>query len=368
MKKLALLLLAPLLLTNCGSKEGDGVFKDQFDRAGMLANWADNLVIPAFENYVSKLETMDAAVSTFNTAPTINNLATLRTAWLDAYKAWQWVDMYEIGKAEEITLRNYTNVYPLNVADMTTTLLSGTYDLSSVNRQDEQGFPALDYLLHGLAETDEEIVAFFTHEIDGAKYRQYLEDVSARMLSLSQSVLDDWNNGYRDTFVSRSGSSATESVNKLVNDFMFYYEKHLRAGKVGIPAGVFSTNPLPDRVEAYYSGHSKVLFNEALNAVQAFFNGIHFDGSANGLSLDDYLTELNAVRQGADLANLIDTQFDDSRVMAATLNADFAVQVNANNTAMLETYDELQANVILMKVDMLQALNINVDYIDADGD
>lgn len=35
---------------------------------------------------------------------------------------------------------------------------------------------------------------------------------------------------------------------------------------------------------------------------------------------------------------------------------------------MLQTYDELQKNVILMKVDMLQALNINVDYVDADGD
>jgi hypothetical protein len=35
---------------------------------------------------------------------------------------------------------------------------------------------------------------------------------------------------------------------------------------------------------------------------------------------------------------------------------------------MLETYDELQRNVILMKVDMLQALSIDINYVDADGD
>ena len=35
---------------------------------------------------------------------------------------------------------------------------------------------------------------------------------------------------------------------------------------------------------------------------------------------------------------------------------------------MLQTYDELQKNVVNMKVDMLQALNIRVDYVDADGD
>jgi hypothetical protein len=35
---------------------------------------------------------------------------------------------------------------------------------------------------------------------------------------------------------------------------------------------------------------------------------------------------------------------------------------------MLSAYDALQRNVVFMKVDMLQALNINVDYVDADGD
>lgn len=368
MKKLIVLLFVPMLLVNCGSKDGDGMDADRFDRAAMLTNWADNLIIPAFSDFVTQLQTMDDAVAAFSASPSTQNLTDLRTAWLDAYKAWQWVDMYDIGKAEKITLRNYINVYPVASADMVATLLSGSYDLSSVNRQDEQGFPALDYLLHGLAETDEAIVAFYTDGTDGAKYKQYLKDVSARMLSLSQSVLDDWTGGYRDTFVDRSGSSATESVNKLVNDYLFYYEKHLRAGKVGIPAGVFSTNPLPDRVEALYSGHSKVLFNEALDAAQAFFNGIHFGNTTDGISLDDYLLEVNAVREGEDLAALIDGQFSTSRTAAIGISDDFSTQVGTNNTLMLQAYDALQANVVYMKVDMLQALNINVDYVDGDGD
>ena len=35
---------------------------------------------------------------------------------------------------------------------------------------------------------------------------------------------------------------------------------------------------------------------------------------------------------------------------------------------MLQTYDMIQENVVLMKVDMLQLFDIKVDYIDADGD
>jgi hypothetical protein len=32
------------------------------------------------------------------------------------------------------------------------------------------------------------------------------------------------------------------------------------------------------------------------------------------------------------------------------------------------TYDELQKAVVLLKVDMVQKLNITIDYVDADGD
>ena len=35
---------------------------------------------------------------------------------------------------------------------------------------------------------------------------------------------------------------------------------------------------------------------------------------------------------------------------------------------MTKAYDELQKVVVLLKVSMLQAFNVNVDYVDADGD
>ena len=35
---------------------------------------------------------------------------------------------------------------------------------------------------------------------------------------------------------------------------------------------------------------------------------------------------------------------------------------------MLQTFDVIQEGVVMMKVEMLQKLSINVDYVDADGD
>jgi len=74
------------------------------------------------------------------------------------------------------------------------------------------------------------------------------------------------------------------------------------------------------------------------------------------------------LKNGADLTQLINDQFESARNQAQELNPNFAEQIETDNTKMLATFDELQKNVVLLKVDMLQALDISVNYVDADGD
>lgn len=361
--------LVGILLIGCSDDEG-GVATDNFDRKAMLVNWADNIIVPGYESYISKLEILNTAAQTFTSSPSSENLTALREAWLNANLAWQKVGMFEIGKAEAITLINFTNIYPTNTSDLINTIESGDYDLTSVNKQDEQGFPAIEYLLYGVRETDQEIVDLYSQEMANHPYKIFLLDLIERLETLATSVLDDWKNGYRDTFVNNDGSEATSSVNKLVNDYIFYYEKHLRAGKVGIPSGVFSGSIAPEKVEGYYSGKSKVLFNASLDAMQAFFNGRSADSNltVEGEGLKTYLDFVQDISEGEDLGTLINAQFGQARSQAEPLPENFSTQVETDNAVMLQVYDELQKNVINMKVDMLQALNIRVDYVDADGD
>ncbi len=363
-----ILLVAVFIFLICCSEDSPGETGDDFDRKSMLQNWADNTIIPGYKNYVSRLSNLSASVNIFNSSPTPESLNSLRNDWLEAYIAWQYIGMFEIGKAEELTLINYTNIYPTNTTELIQTIKSGDYNLTAVNKQNEQGFPAIDYLINGLDDTDRGIVNVYLHESNGQLYKTYLSDLSGRLEAMARSVLNDWQNGYRDNFINNDGSDATSSVNKLVNDYLFYYEKHLRAGKIGIPAGVFSNAPLSDQVEALYGGNSKVLFMAGLDAMQKIFNGMHFDGRNNGDGLRDYLDFVNSVKEGEDLGALIDKQFSQTKIHAEKLNDDFSIQVETDNTEMLKTYDELQKNIVLMKVDMLQALNIKVDFVDADGD
>ncbi|GAA4276451.1 imelysin family protein [Aquimarina mytili] len=336
----------------------------------MLENMADNIIIPAYQSFSTEMTALKNAASEFTTTTNEENLTKLRSAWSTAYVSWQSVGMYEIGKAEELSYRNFMNVYPVNTTNIESNISSESYDLTAVSQQDEQGFAALDYLINGLSDTDLETVAFYTDVTDGDKYQNYLIDVVNRMDMLTTTVVTDWTGGYRNTFVNNSGSSATSSVDKIANDFLFHYEKHLRAGKIGIPAGVFAEREtFPDKVEAFYKGDfSKDLFIANLDAMQDFFNGKHFGSTVTGQSFKTYLDFLMTITNGEDLGKIINDQFDVSRTEASSLNDDFSVQVKTNNTSMLEVYDELQKNVVFLKVDMLQKLSISIDFVDADGD
>ena len=68
------------------------------------------------------------------------------------------------------------------------------------------------------------------------------------------------------------------------------------------------------------------------------------------------------------LSEKINSQLEKIQTKISELNTNFSEQVNQENLKMLIAYDVIQANVVFLKVDMLQVLNISVDYVDADGD
>ncbi|GAK93116.1 iron-regulated protein A precursor [Nonlabens ulvanivorans] len=370
-KQLALALFSILTITSCTESNDDSTngSSDNFDRKALLENAADNIIIPALQDLNSDLTNLKASKETFITTPNQTNLDNLRADWLTAYKTWQYVEMFNIGKAEEILYSFQMNIYPTNTTDIQNNIASGTYDLTSPNNNDAVGFPALDYLLYGLGNDDSAIIDFYTTDGNALGYKNYLSDVIDQMDALTTTVLTDWTSSYRDIFVNSTTNTASSSVNMLVNDFIFYYEKGLRANKVGIPAGVFSTTPLADKVEGLYSKvYSKELALTALQAVQDFFNGRAYNNSTIGISYASYVTLLRDNSGTSDLTASINSQIEAARTELDQLDNNLSNQVNNNNVAMLMTYDELQRVTVLLKVDMLQTLNISVDYVDADGD
>ena len=86
------------------------------------------------------------------------------------------------------------------------------------------------------------------------------------------------------------------------------------------------------------------------------------------MGLAAYLDQVDASREAEPLSAQINAQFDAAREAAQQLNPNLGQQITNNNQVMLAAYDALQRNVVLLKVDMFQALNVQVDFVDADGD
>ena len=364
-RKILLLLVSISVVYSCSSsEEGEPTVKDSFNRGTLLVNIADNIIVPAYNDFSSKMTALKTAGETFTTSPDQTNLEAFRASWLTAYKTWQHIEMFNIGKADELQYLFHMNIYPLTVADVETNITNGTYDLDNPNNHDAQGFPALDYLLYGVADSDASILAKYTTDANKDNYKKYITDVLSKMNTLTISVVSDFKT-QRDSFVTSTSNTVTSVINMFTNDYISYFEAQLRKNKIGTPVGNFSTTPLPEKVEGFYSKvYSKALALEALDAATNLFEGKHYNSATNGIGFSNYLIALDR----ADISTTIIDQFAIAKAQINTLNANFNEQINTNDVAMRAAYDRLQDVVMSLKTDMLQAFNISVDYTDNDGD
>ena len=368
---LSISILSIFIISCSSSSDDEQSTIPDFDRSMVLKNYADNIIIPRLNNFKSSVDYLKESGDAYVDSPDITTYTELHNSWLEAYINWQYVEMFNIGKAEEIMFFSKTNTYPVNEGRIQENINNQKTDLSNPNDWSCQGFPGLDYMIHGIANTENEIInQYIQNPLNG----KYLKVVLNELNNNTDLVLDDWNT-YRNTFVNSIQNTATSAFNMLTNDFVYYFEKGLRTNKIGIPSGVFSNNPLSNKVEAYYSSKngiedvSRVLIENALSAVDLVFQGKSSNQSAVGPSFKTYLDFIKANNVSADdIGSIVVNKIQTANQKILDLNKNFINQVENDNGKMLAAFDALQTIVVNLKTDMLSLFNVAVDYTDADGD
>ena len=364
-----------VILWGCGGSGSDPSPADNSkDRQEMLVNWADNIVIPSYDKYKVKFDAMVSASDEFTATPTTETLVAFRSAWIDAYAEWQKVELFEFGPADRYTVRNFFNIYPADVAGIQTNILDPLSNLEVPASYSRQGFPALDYLINGVAGNDAAIVEYYTIGEDAPERIAYVTKLVGRMNTLINNVITEWKGSYRDTFTSSTGLDIGSSTGIVVNAYVLNYERYIRSGKFGIPAGIIGTVSgvaYPDKVEAYFKKDiSKLLAENAHVASINFFNGVNVSTGAEGPSLKSYLDALDAKDSstGTMLSEIINDQFTVVNARIGVLSQNFFQEAQTNNQAMKDVYAEMQKAVRMFKVDMSSAMSITITYTDNDGD
>ncbi|TXE11415.1 imelysin family protein [Algoriphagus aquimarinus] len=342
------------------------------DRKEMLTFWVEELILPSYAEFDKDLQAMLITADDFTTNPTEASLSAFRTSWTEAYISWQNVEMYEVGPAEKYTLRSFFNIYPADVAGIQNNITSGTANLNLPPAYAQQGFPALDFLLNGVAAQEENILAFYLDSEKGAQRLSYIKVLVSRMDTLLDQVISEWKGTAKDDFINRTGLDIGSSTASLVNAYVLYYERHVRSGKFGIPSGATIASagtPNPDKVEAYYK---KDISGKLAKTAQLAFSNF-FNGKANGKqgpSLKSYLNSIGAKdpSTGKLLSEYINEQFSLIDNLVEALSDDYYYQIETDNDAMVKVYQEMQKAVRILKVDMTSAMSITITYTDNDGD
>ena len=351
--------------TSTGSSSAASTLQsDTFDRGSILVNYSENIIIPRYNTFKLSMDNLKNSIESFSASPTSENYDNLQNNWIDAYKKWQYVEVFNISKAEELMYGLKMNTYPVSKERIDNNIETEKTDLTNPNDWAAQGFPAIDYMLHGIADTKDAVIDLYT---SNSKYGSYLLTLGNVMNVSTIQVVDDWST-YKDTFNLSFDNTATSAFNMMVNDFVYYFEKGLRTNKIGIPAGRFSSTPLPDKIEAYYYSKnsfgnlSKTLALEARKGAEDLFLGLNSDG-IEGPSYKSYLDYLET-----DIGSSVKTKLEEATLKIDDLQDNFLTQISENNNLMLVAFDALQTIVVNLKTDMLSNFNIAVDYTDADGD
>lgn len=351
MKSTYKILIGGALLLACtsGCKEKPTDDKVPFDKKAMLTNVADNIITPEFNEFQADLSNLKSNFQSFEANKTEANLTAVKEAWESAYMTWQTVKIFDFGPVRTMGFKASAGIFPVDTTKIMNNTTAGNQNLSTAANADAIGFSAVEYMLY---QNDA------LNKFNDANYTTYTSTLINKMHDDFNTVLNEWNTGYKSTFETSDGTESTSAFSQMVNEFSRDYEL-MKNAKVGIPLGKKTLGVvLPDYIESRYAKISFELVTESATALQRVFNG----GSGQGF--DDYLKKLGR----ESLASTINTRFNTIISQSNAINLSFAEQLTTDITPLETLYSTIATGVVFIKTDMTSAFGVLITYQDNDGD
>ncbi len=361
---------------SCSSDEnpgngGDG--EDSFNRVNLTTSWVNNLLLPATNDFKTKVTTLNTSVVAFADAPDATKLTKVKADLFEAYKVWQHVEMFFYGSSFSLDV----NSYPADVNNITLNIDSTTeINLDRTVLNSSQGLPALDYLVNGLAATEADVLVKYTE----AKYQDYLKLLSERLVTITTKALAEFE-ASKEANINKVDNTISSYFSIQLNDFVQYTEKSFREAKIATPSGTrnrdifptISVSASPEFVESLYSPqNSKILYLEAYDAIQDFYYGRSYTDNADTVGIQEYLKSLGTtiLVNGEDISldTYIQQLFQNIDAANNNITDNFFEQTQDYNPNFDKAFDAIQEYVVAVKSNVINAFNLTIDFADSDGD
>ncbi|WP_024461259.1 imelysin family protein [Marinimicrobium sp. LS-A18] len=335
----AVLPLLALIVSGCvgddQSSNAESESARNFDYQGMMANYADNVILPEYRNFAEEAEALaqgPGSVASYcdrlYNPEGMADVERVRDQWRRAMYRWQRVELFQVGPlaANGGALRNriysFGSSAPLSQCAVDQgVVLAQREDFDLMTRSvNARGLDALEYLLfsedlnyHCPSQINEtqgwNDLPEQTRREQRCDYAQRLaDDIEAA----SQTLVEAWEpegGDYRFEWV----NPANQEVNlKALSDALFYIELETKDRKLGVPTGInasCSAAACPDAVESPFSESSMRNINANLDAFLVGFTG------GNGLGFDDIFVQEGFAR--------VRDEFEDT-IIKATAGTDYS--------------------------------------------
>ena len=344
-----------LMSSSCNNKPAPPT--DDFDRAALLSNVSQHIIIPNYTELNSLAADFKTSVSEFTETPNVTNLNSLKDDWMNLYKQWEHCKMFDFGPALDHSLLRRLNSFPSDTVKIEENIAANAYNLAVSAQTYAQGLPAFDYLLFHKENT--EIIA----ELDDSR-KSYMIALADMIQSKVQSVNNDWVT-YQTTFNQSTGNDASSSTSLLVNEMNKDFER-IKNLKFKFPLG---TDVL-QMVQAKYieTRYSKNAFNLALEntkGIQNLYLGVASNGS-NGIGFDDYLIALG--ENGTLVNTNTSNDFNELISYFENYDGDIEEEMNSNYNRVNTHFELYHGMVYHLKSELPSAISILITYQDNDGD
>lgn len=374
MKKVILCLLVSTIavFVACTKKSGSENNNDNFDQSAMLANMANNLIVPGYSDLATQSENLFVAINGFVADPSSANLTTVQDQFKSTYKSYIHVEPYDFGPANgTVMLNNSINYWPTKPALINSEIAGSTTigsDYVNGLGAEKKGFPALGYLLFDITNGNGAVIDSFTNSAAAARRKQYVVALARNIADNATAVYQEWNDTYADTFKKNTGTELNTSLSLLLNNFVINFETS-KNKRIGIPIGrkdnFTTTAPDPTAVELPYTDFAKDMLAETAATLANLYMG---KAAGDGPGFDDYAASLNA--DGSALNDSIKAEFIKFQANITAIPSPMQASVVGDQTSgpVYDAWVESKKLLVLLKVDLAADLGILITFSDNDGD
>lgn len=345
-----------------GITESD--YQIQYTRTAQLDNIYENEILVLSNDFIHKTTLLQTSVQEFKTTSSLENLTKTQASWIAALKVWKQLELYNLGAVENSFIHFEINRWATN----TETIDEYIYGNETINDtfiaskgSSSKGISALEYLLFS-SEENQEVLNSFTTDINFERKLDYLEALAINLKTKADALLSIWKND-KDNFISSIENGISGSQNQLTNAMITLIEEII-ISKLGNPLGDNTGGVINiEALEATRSKSSLIIIQEHLTALKRCYNGSFLENEINW-GYDNYLYLIE--REDLDVS--IIAAFEACQTKIDAIKNPLIEEIISNPENVTNLRDAFRDLLVLIKVDMSNAIGTTVTINDNDGD